>query len=74
MDGPFDEKTLCTIPGVIRVERIGERVIVYGQKEGLVGSVVNTLEAGGVRFDHLRTEQPTLEDVFLSLTGRGIRS
>jgi len=27
----------------------------------------------GVRFRDLRTEQPTLEDVFLALTGREMR-
>ena len=74
VNGHLDEKPLRAIPGVIRVERIGERVVVYGQKDGLVGGVVNTLEAGGVRFDHLRTEQPTLEDVFLALTGREMRN
>ena len=74
VNGRLDEEPLHAVPGVIRVERIGERVLVYGQKEGLVSGVVNALEAGDVRFDHLRTEQPTLEDVFLALTGRGMRS
>ena len=73
VDGRLDEEPLRKVPGVIRVERIGERVVVYGQKEGLLSGVVNTLEANGVRFDDLRTEQPTLEDVFLALTGREIR-
>jgi hypothetical protein len=31
------------------------------------------LDAGGVRFKDLRTEQPSLEDVFLTLTGREIQ-
>ena len=73
VDGRLGEEPLRKVPGVIRVERIGERVVVYGQKEGLLSGVVNTLEANGVRFDDLRTEQPTLEDVFLALTGREIR-
>ena len=73
VDGHFDEGTLQVIPGVTRVERIGERVVVYGQGDGLVGGVVNALEAGGVRFRDLRTEQPSLEDVFLALTGREMR-
>jgi hypothetical protein len=34
---------------------------------------VNALEAGGTRFENLRTEQPTLEDVFLALTGKEMR-
>lgn len=74
VDGHFDEESLRTVPGVIRVERIGERVVVYGQKDGLISGVVNTLEVDGIRFNQLRTEQPTLEDVFLSLTGKEMRN
>lgn len=59
--------------GVTRVERSGERVIVYGRGEGLVVAVVNTLSAAGLPFRDLRTEQPNLEDVFLALTGREMR-
>jgi ABC-2 type transport system ATP-binding protein len=73
VDGPFDEASLRAIPGVVRVERIGERVLVYGQEDGLVSGVVNALEAGRTRFENLRTEQPTLEDVFLALTGKEMR-
>jgi hypothetical protein len=38
-----------------------------------VGGVVNALGAKGIRFRDLRTEQPTLDDVFLTLTGRALR-
>jgi len=73
VDAPLDEELLRAVPGVVRVERIGERVVVYGQQDGLVSGVVNALEAGGLRFENLRTEQPTLEDVFLALTGKEMR-
>ena len=73
VDGHLNEKSLLAVPGVIRTERIGERVVAYGQKDGLVSGVVNALETGGIRFDNLRTEQPTLEDVFLALTGKEMR-
>ena len=73
VDGPFDQDSLRIAPGVVRVERIGERVVVYGQKEGLISGVIAALEAGGIRFENLRTEQPTLEDVFLALTGKEMR-
>jgi ABC-2 type transport system ATP-binding protein len=72
-DDRFDEKSLQAVPVVTRVERVGERVMAYGQGDGLVSGVVNALEADGVRFRDLRTEQPTLEDVFLALTGREMR-
>ncbi len=74
VDGHLDEQLLRAVPGVVRAERIGERVVVYGQQDGLVSGVVNALEAGGIRFENLRTEQPTLEDVFLALTGKEMRS
>jgi ABC-2 type transport system ATP-binding protein len=73
VDGPLDEGPLRAVAGVVRIERIGERVVVYGQKDGLVSGVVNALEAGSIRFENLRTEQPTLEDVFLALTGKEMR-
>jgi len=59
-----------------RIEVQGERVVVHaknGRKVPLVSEVVNLLTVQGVPFRDLRTEQPTLEDVFLSLTGREMR-
>jgi ABC-2 type transport system ATP-binding protein len=70
---PLSEEWLHASPGIVRVERVGERVVVYGRKEGLVSGVVNALEEGDLRFENLRTEQPTLEDVFLALTGKEMR-
>jgi ABC-2 type transport system ATP-binding protein len=70
-DGDLNAATLGVLDGVRRVARDGEHVIVYG---GSLAAVVNTLEAGGVRFRNLRTEGPNLEDVFLALTaGRAAR-
>jgi ABC-2 type transport system ATP-binding protein len=73
VEGRIDHDPLRAVPGVSRVEQIGERVVIYGQKDGQVSRVVNDLEADGIRFDSLRTEQPTLEDVFLTLTGKEMR-
>ncbi len=70
----FDQARVCSLPGVARVEKIGEQVLVYGKKEGLIGRVANALEAAGVPFTNIRAEQPTLEDVFLKLTGKEIRN
>lgn len=72
-EGHWDVALLRQVPGVTRVERIGERVVVYGKGEGMVGGVVRLLERAGVPFRDLRTEQPSLEDVFLALTGREMR-
>jgi len=64
----FDPAPLRALNGVSRVETNGEKVIVAGQGDRLIVFVVNALDAAGVRFRDLRTEQPDLEDVFLALT------
>jgi ABC-2 type transport system ATP-binding protein len=64
----FDPASLEGLPGVSRVEKSGERIIVAGQGDRVIVVVVNALDAAGVRFRDLRTEQPDLEDVFLALT------
>jgi len=73
VDENLDEKKILAVPGVTRVEKAGERLIVYGKGERLVGSVVSWFEEQHFRFRDLRTEQPCLEDVFLALTGREMR-
>jgi ABC-2 type transport system ATP-binding protein len=70
---PAFEKAFC---GVGQVEIQRERVVIHrnnGHQESLVSEVVNQLASSGIQFRDLRTEQPTLEDVFLKLTGRGMR-
>jgi ABC-2 type transport system ATP-binding protein len=69
IENGFKPGRLGVLDGVRRVEREGDRVVVYGQAAGLVSRVVGCLEEAGVPFKNLRTEQPSLEDVFLSLTG-----
>lgn len=64
---------LTDLPQVSRVEQFGDRVVVYGHGERFASSVVYALEDAGVDFVDLRTEQPNLEDVFLSLTGEEMR-
>jgi ABC-2 type transport system ATP-binding protein len=71
-DGACESK-LQALAGVTRVDRDGGRVIVQGRGDGLIGEVVNTLSANEFAFRDLRTEQATLEDVFLALTGKEIR-
>jgi ABC-2 type transport system ATP-binding protein len=73
VDESFDEDALRAIPTVSRIDREGSVITVWGPGDGLVSSVVNALETAEVRFRDLRTEQPSLEDVFLALTGTAIR-
>jgi ABC-2 type transport system ATP-binding protein len=64
------------LSGESRVEVQGERVVVRGKngrQTPLVSEVVNLLGAQKIQFSDLRTEQPSLEDVFLNLTGREMR-
>jgi len=72
-DPGFEPRLLQSCPGVTRVEASTGRVIVYGHGERLVADVVDFIIAKGFRFRDLRTEQASLEDVFLALTGREIR-
>ncbi|WP_448600885.1 ATP-binding cassette domain-containing protein [Thermoflexus hugenholtzii] len=72
-DTAFDPAPLRNLPGVFRVERIGERVVVYGQGDRLAAQVVEAMAARGIAIRDLRVEQPNLEDVFLALTGRPMK-
>jgi ABC-2 type transport system ATP-binding protein len=67
------ESMLEALTGVTRVDRDRDRVIVHGRGDELIGEVVGALSANGLAFRDLRTEQSTLEDVFLALTGKEIR-
>jgi hypothetical protein len=58
---------------VARVERVDDRVVVHGESDRSLTPILGVLEGAGVVFHGLRTEQPTLEDVFLALTGREMR-
>lgn len=68
-----DHSKLSDLPQVSRVERSGDRLVVYGAKNGLASAVIGSLESSGIVFEDLRTEQPNLEDVFLAITGREMR-
>jgi len=65
--------SLEQIPLVTRVDRIGDRIVVYGHGDRFASTVVRALEDEALDFLDLRTEQPNLEDVFLNLTGREMR-
>ncbi len=59
-----------------RVDVQGERIVVQGQRArtaSLVSEVVQLLEEQRVQYRDLHTEQATLEDVFLGLTGHEMR-
>jgi ABC-2 type transport system ATP-binding protein len=73
VDGRPDLSWLKELATVTGVDVTDDRYVVRGASDRVVVEVVNALSAKGVRFRGLRTEQPTLEDVFLKLTGRQMR-
>lgn len=68
----FDPGLLTDVEGVNSVERSGDQVTVHGAGP-LLARVAQTLAAHHVEPSDLRQKQATLEDVFLALTGRGLR-
>jgi len=70
---PADLTGLNGLEEVSRMEQTGDRIVVYGRSDQTVVEVVKFLSTNRVRFRDLRTEQPTMDDVFLTLTGREMR-
>lgn len=74
VDGPVPADRITAVPGVVRLEqRAGGRVVVHGNGARFPHGVLDALAREDMWARDLRTDQPTLEDVFLSLTGRGMR-
>ena len=71
--GPFDDRLLRELPGVARVDREGQHVIVTGTGE-LVNVVILTLAAAGVTAHDVQLDSSNLEDAFVKLTGRRLNS
>jgi ABC-2 type transport system ATP-binding protein len=62
------------IPGVTSVNREDRRFTIRGRADDLVTQVIACLAEHRMPVDDFRTEHPTLEDVFLELTGHSIRA
>lgn len=67
------EAFLRAIPGAESVTREGRRYTIQGSGEGFVADAIDCLAEHRIRVTDFRTVSPTLEDVFLKLTGRSIR-
>jgi ABC-2 type transport system ATP-binding protein len=61
------------IPQVESVECTGAEITIRGRGDDLVTEVIQCLSENRIRVTDFRTELPTLEDVFIKLTGRSIR-
>ena len=72
-DDPDAAERLGAIPGVATMTREGALVTVRGRGPDLVTQVIACIAEHRINVTDLRTEVPTLEDVFLRLTGHTIR-
>jgi ABC-2 type transport system ATP-binding protein len=64
---------LSSVPGVLSTASHGTTHTLSGQGDDFVTDVIAFVAREGVHVRGFRTEIPTLEDVFLKLTGHGIR-
>ena len=69
------ERSLSGMPAVTGIERTTDGVVLsVGDAEAVIADVLRCLDGGLVRVTGLSTEKPSLDDVFLNVTGRRIRS
>jgi len=70
----FERLDLAGLPGVREVRReAGSTVLSVTDTQAAVTALLGVLEAGGLGLEDLRTHRPTLEDVFVVLTGKHLR-
>jgi ABC-2 type transport system ATP-binding protein len=70
---PSAEERFWSVPRVESVERQDTRFTIRGTGEDFVTSVIDCLSESRITVTDFRTLHPTLEDVFLKLTGHSIR-
>ena len=72
-DDAAAETRFGAIPRVEAVVRQGSRYTIRGHGDDFVTAVIRCLSEANISVDDFRTVHPTLEDVFLQLTGHSIR-
>ena len=72
-EDPSAEERFRSIPRVETVGRQDGRFTIAGRGDDLVTNVIHCLSENRIRVTEFRTVLPTLEDVFLKLTGHSIR-
>jgi ABC-2 type transport system ATP-binding protein len=70
---PRAEGLFRSLQQVVDVTHDAGQFTIHGHGDGFVTAVIQCLAEHQVRVGSFRTEQPTLEDVFLKLTGHSIR-
>ncbi|MGE3166304.1 MAG: ATP-binding cassette domain-containing protein [Planctomycetota bacterium] len=70
----IDDAEFLALPGVTRVRANGERTTLHvAAAHQSVPALVAAVKERGLTLGDLRTHRPTLEDVFMTLTGRHLR-
>ena len=72
-DGDGMAERLARVPGMRSTESAGATHTLTGDGDDFVTDVIAFIAREGIHVRGFRTEIPTLEDVFLKLTGHGIR-
>jgi len=72
-EDPHARERFRAIPQVESVNGEGSHLTIRGQGDDLVTEVIHCLAEHRMRVSDFRTELPTLEDVFLKVTGHSIR-
>ena len=76
-----EDARTALLPHVIGLEREGIKATIRGRTltlvtagaAGILPEILQVIKAHGLRMENLRVRQKTLEDVFIRLTGRGLR-
>ena len=71
---PGAEARFRAVPAVESVSRVDREYTIHGRGSDLTTQVIHRLAEDRMEVTDFRTELPTLEDVFLKLTGHSIRS
>ena len=66
-------QSLADVTGVSAIEPVAEGLHLWLNQVSVAGNVLELLEQRGIPVLSLATRQPSLEDVFLQLTGRTLR-
>ncbi len=72
-EGNGAAERLAGVPGVLSAVSEGCTHTLRGEGDGFVTQVIHLIARESIQIKGFRTEVPTLEDVFLKLTGHGIR-
>ena len=72
-DDPVAEERFRAVPRVEAVTSGDGRITIRGNGDDLVTDVIHCLSENRIRVTNFRTILPTLEDVFLKVTGHSIR-